>query len=96
MRWRSWVIITPPKRDDPIYAHEDERDLRFFCRKAASFNAIFQQSVVLEGLFLVPPLRLNAPINCEPALTSTRQWAILGAKLKGVLERTSKGGQIAL
>src|SRR5262250_2152410 len=19
MRWRSWVIITPPKRDDPIY-----------------------------------------------------------------------------
>src|SRR5215469_6212819 len=20
MRWRSWVIITPPKRDDPIYA----------------------------------------------------------------------------
>ena len=19
MRWRSWVIITPPKRDDPLY-----------------------------------------------------------------------------
>jgi hypothetical protein len=22
MRCRSWVIITPPKRDDPIYASE--------------------------------------------------------------------------
>src|SRR5215831_16064855 len=22
MRWRSWVIITPPKRDGPIYASE--------------------------------------------------------------------------
>ena len=22
MRWRSWVIITPPKRDDPIYASQ--------------------------------------------------------------------------
>jgi hypothetical protein len=33
---RSWVIITPPERDDPQFTLLS--DLRILCRKAASFN----------------------------------------------------------
>src|SRR6516164_1615818 len=45
MRCRSWVIITPPKRDDPILLL-NAQDL---CRKAASFNRPYRNQSKENG-----------------------------------------------
>src|SRR5215472_5209082 len=47
MRWRSWVIITPPKRDEPNFMLLN--DSWFFCRIAASFNFVFTRIISPDG-----------------------------------------------
>jgi hypothetical protein len=48
MRCRSGVIITHPKSVmPPLYTSDT---LRFFCRKAASFNVLYHSQLELASL----------------------------------------------
>jgi hypothetical protein len=48
MRCRSWVIITPPKRDDPIYASE-------------RFTVFLPQSGFVQRL--ISPVKIFGPVT---------------------------------
>src|SRR5215472_11172614 len=54
MRWRSWVIITPPKRDDPIYASEGFTVLlpqSGFVQQAISLNENLAKLILVQRGF---------------------------------------------
>src|SRR5215469_17364300 len=73
MRWRSWVIITPPKRDDPIYpskaphgfsAAERLRSTPVFasCSRSGGGRHEHDRSGIPQSIALIPNHRPGAKL----------------------------------